>query len=688
MSKKIKTTGATIPQIIIRHLFTPFNAFNFAIGVCIAAVGAYKNLLYLVVIAANILIGIVQDVRSKRIVDKLTLLTAPSVTVLRGGAELCIPPEALRAGEVFLLTRGCQICADATVLDGEISVNEALLTGESVQIRKERNAKLLSGSFVTAGYCVAKADRVGEDCYTASITREAKKSKGNNSIILRSLNKIVRFTSFFILPLGAVLFYESYAAGNAALDASVVATSAALLGLLPKGLVLLTSVSLAVGVIRLGKRQTLVQELYGIEALARVDVLCMDKTGTLTTGVMTADMLIPLRGEAVSAEDERAMAAFCHAFEEESPVLDALRRRFDKADTEKAIAIVPFSSERAWSAAFFEQTGALYLGAPEKLLSDVPESIKTAQADGVQVLVLATASEYEMESLPASLTPLFAVCLQDAVRPEAMETLRYFEKQGVRLMIFSGDSAKTTQAIANRAGLADPALNANALTCQNDYDTAVKGFSLFGQVMPEQKRELVAALQRQGHTVGFLGDGVNDVLAIRQADCGVAMASGCDAARRVAKLVLMDSSFTALPKVVSEGRRVVNNIRRVAPFFLTKTCFSFLLSLVCALTGVQYPFTPLQLSVYSILFEALPALLLTFRPNAARIEGDIVKDAIRRALPFSLAISAGVMLIHYASMGLPGFESIGSWAAFLWMCCIGAALVVRVMTERRRAHCR
>lgn len=382
MSKGNKTAGATIPQIILRHLFTPFNAFNFAIGICIAAVGAYKNLLYLAVIFANILIGIVQDVRSKRIVDKLTLLTAPSVTVLRGGIELCIPPEELRQGESFHLMRGDQICADATVQDGEISVNEALLTGESAQIKKAAGAKLLSGSFVTAGFCMAKADQVGEDCYAASITREAKKAKGNSSIILRSLNRIVRFTSFFILPLGAVLFYESYVANDAALDASIVTTSAALLGLLPKGLVLLTSVSLAVGVIRLGKRQTLVQELYGIEALARVDVLCMDKTGTLTEGVMKADRLIPLRDSFVSAEDERAMAAFCHAFTEESPVLMALRERFTHEKTEQAVAIAPFSSERAWSAAFYERMGAFYLGAPEKLLSSIPDSIKLARTEG------------------------------------------------------------------------------------------------------------------------------------------------------------------------------------------------------------------------------------------------------------------------------------------------------------------
>ncbi len=684
MRRGNRPADTTISQIILRHLFTPFNAFNFAIGLCLAAVGAYRNLLYLCVIAANILIGIVQDVRSKRIVDKLTLLTAPQVTVMRGGDKQTIPPEALEQGEIFCLSRGNQICADATVLQGEIRVNEALLTGESAQVKKAVGASLLSGSFVTAGFCVARADKVGEDCYAAVVAREAKRKKENNSIILYSLNKIVRFTSLFILPLGAILFCESYVAKGAALDTSVVTTSAALLGLLPKGLVLLTSVSLAVGVVRLGKKRALVQELFGIEALARVDVLCMDKTGTLTQGVMKVDKLLPLQGSVISAADERAMAAFCHAFHEESPVLMALRQRFTCEAMESAIAVVPFSSERAWSAACFENTGAFYLGAPERMLSVIPQSIKRVQREGAQVLIFAAADEYRMDLLPATLTPIFAICLQDTVRPEAIETLRYFEKQNVRLMILSGDSVHATKAIASQAGLTGPALDARTLASQEDFDAAVKGYSLFGGMLPAQKKELVEALQRQKHTVGFLGDGVNDVLAIHQADCGVALASGCDAARRAAKLVLMDSSFTSLPKVVSEGRRVVNNIKRVAPLFLTKTCFSFLLSFVCALTGVQYPFTPLQLSIYSLLFEALPALVLTFRPNAARIEGDIVRDALRKALPFALAISAGVMLTHFAEQNILVLKDMGTWPEFAWTCCMGAVLVLRVVTERRR----
>lgn len=676
MKANKREMGPSVPRIIARHIFTPFNAFNFAIAVCIAWVGAYKNLLYLGVILCNILIGIVQDVRSMRTVDRLSLLTAPSVRVVRDGKETGIPPAQLCAGEVFALSRGDQICADAAVISGGITVNEALLTGESAPIKKGIGDRLLSGSFVTSGFCTARAEKVGEDCYAASITREAKKEKANNSVILRSLNRIVRFTGIFIVPLGAILFYESYAVKGAAMADAVSTTSAALLGLLPKGLVLLSSVSLAVGVVRLGKRNTLVQELYGIESLARVDVLCMDKTGTLTGGQMRFERLITLGG-ADAGETEQKLTAFCHAFKGESAVLDALRDRFPCGEPVHAAAAVPFSSERAWSCARFDGMGTLYLGAPEKLLPAVDASVLRAQEEGAHVLLFARTDEEMTGELPQKLIPLAAVCLEDAVRPEAAQTLRYFERQGVSLMIFSGDSTRTTQLVASRAGLKGAAADADALKTDEDREKAVKTHTVFGRVLPEQKRSLVAALQKQGHTVGFLGDGVNDVLAIRQADCGIAMASGCDAARRVAKLVLMDSSFASLPAVVSEGRRVVNNIARVAAFFLTKTCFSFMLSLICAVMRIQYPFEPIQLSIYSVFFEAIPALLLTFRPNAARIHGDIVKDAVKRALPFALAITAGVILIELVA------GAAFAWAGFAWMCLMGAILVLSVFLERR-----
>lgn len=676
MTGKNKDAGGAVWRIVARHVFTPFNAFNFAIGACIAAVGAYQDMLYLVVVAANILIGIVQDIRSKRIVDKLSLLTSPSVRAVRGGKTVNIPPEALLQGETFRLKRGDQICADATVKDGVICVNEALLTGEADQIEKRVGDTLFSGSFVVAGTCEATADKIGEDCYAAKITRFAKKTRKNDSVILRSLNRIVRFTGLFIIPLGAVLFYQSYRVANAGLASSVTTTAAALLGLLPKGLVLLTSVSLAVGVIRLGKKNTLVQELYGIESLARVDVLCMDKTGTLTDAGMEFDGFISA-GRTQPEECRRIARAFCHAFaDDESAVMTALKKAFDADEGAQGEPAASFSSERAWSAIKYDSR-FIYMGAPEKLMRDPSESIAAAQREGAHVLVFASSSCPPANALPQDLQTICAVRFFDRVRPDAAKTLRYFEDQGVRLVILSGDNVDAVASVARRAGFSGKSADADILLCDDAPVDAIEEYSVFGRVKPEQKLAFVKALQQKGHTVGMLGDGVNDVLAIRQADCGVALASGCDAARRAARLVLMDNSFASLPGVVGEGRRVVNNIRRVAAFFLTKTCFSFMLSLICAITMMQYPFKPLQLSIYSILFEALPALILTFRANAARIQGDIVKDAIRRAVPYAAAVTAGALAAQYIGAAEP------SVYAFIWMCGVGAALVLRVMLEGR-----
>ena len=681
-----KKIGPTIPQIIARHVFTLFNAFNFTIAICIALVGAYESLLYLAVILCNILIGIVQDIRSMHVVQKLSLITEPHVTVIRAGRHEEISSDELKQGDLMRLVRGNQICADATVTEGVIEVNEALLTGESNTIRKTVGDTLLSGSFVSSGTCVARAVRVGEGSYAGNITRQAKQSKKNYSLILDSLNKLVKFTSMFILPLGTILFYQSYVLKGIPLELAVTTTSAALLGLLPKGLVLLTSVSLALGVIRLGKRHTLVQELFGIEALACADVLCMDKTGTLTQGSMEVDNIIPLSSNRLSAPLEDMIGMLVWSFEDENNVLFALKQHFPNKNSEKPIKRVSFSSERAWSGAQFKHSGTVVMGAPDKLLRRIPDSIKNAQSKGTHVIVFAHTDEPLGEELPNTLNPIAAVCLLDAVRPEAENVLRYFEKQGIRLIILSGDNADATASVARRVGMIDAqtAIDATTLTDAVSIKNALKNSSIFGRVSPEQKLEFVKSMQGEGHTVAMLGDGVNDVLAIRQADCGIAFASGCDASHRVARLVLMDNSFMALPQIVSEGRRVVNNISRVAVFFLTKTCFSFFLSLICAFTQMRYPFEPLHLSIYSALFEALPALILTFRPNAAPIQKNILLRAIKRAFPYATAITAGMVTITLLSSQAGLTQSISSWAMFAWACLIGLGLVLKVVFARKK----
>lgn len=685
---KYKKIGNTIPRIIAKHIFTLFNAFNFTIGVCIALVGAYENLLYLGVILCNILIGIVQDVRSMRIVQKLSLITEPQVMVIRSGKHVKVSPDALKQGDLMRLARGDQICADATVTEGFVEVNEALLTGESNPIKKSIGNMLLSGSFVVSGTCTARATHVGESSYAGDITNQAKQPKKSYSLLLDALNRLVKFTSLFVLPLGAILFYQSFVLKGLAIELAVTTTSAALLGLLPKGLLLLTSVSLALGVIRLGKRQTLVQELFGIEALACADVLCMDKTGTLTQGSMEVSETIPLSSNGLSAYMEDMMGMLVGSLTDENNVLSALKRYFPPNDAGTLIKRIPFSSERAWSGAQFKDCGAMVMGAPDKLLHDIPENVKNAQRKGAHVIAFAHTQKPLGEKLPDALTPVAAVCLLDAIRPEAAEVLRYFKKQRIRLMIFSGDSADAAASVARRVGMegAQTAIDATALTAEaTDYEVqeALKLCSVFGRVSPEQKRQFVMALQKDGHTVAMLGDGVNDVLAIRQADCGIALASGCDASRRVARLVLMNSSFSALPKIVSEGRRVVNNIGRVAEFFLTKTCFSFLLSLICALTQTRYPFEPLQLSIYSIICEALPALLLTLRPNAAPIQKNILLQAVKRALPFASAVTVGTLIIPLLAPQMGLTQAAISWAVFAWALLVGLGLVLKVVFSRR-----
>lgn len=677
--------GNTVPQIITKHVFTLFNAFNFIIAVCIILVGAYENLLYLGVILCNILIGIVQDIRSMRIVQKLSLITEPHVTVIRAGEYMKVPPDELKQGDLMQLMRGDQICADATVAGGSIEVNEALLTGESGAIKKSIGDTLLSGSFVSSGICTAYALRVGESSYAGDITNQAKQPKKSYSLLLDSLNKLVKFTSLFILPLGAILFYQSYALKGLPIKLAVTTTSAALLGLLPKGLLLLTSVSLALGVIRLGKRQTLVQELFGIEALACTDVLCMDKTGTLTQGNMEVSEIISLSSMGLSSHMKNMMGMLVWSLEDENDVLLALKRYFPEDDAEPCIKRVPFSSERAWSGAQFKAFGTVVMGAPDKLLHDIPESIKNKQMKGTHVIAFAHTRELLGEELPDVLTPIAAVCLRDAIRPEAAEVLRYFKKQGIRLMIFSGDSADAAASVAQLVGMegAETAIDAAFLATDLQVQEALSLCSVFGRVSPEQKRQFVQTLQQDGHTVAMLGDGVNDVLAIRQADCGIAMASGCDASRRVARLVLMDNHFSALPKIVSEGRRVVNNIGRVAEFFLTKTCFSFLLSLICALTQTRYPFEPLQLSIYSMICEALPALILTLRPNAAQIQKKILLQAVKRALPFAFAITVGALVIPLLAPRIGLTQAAVSWAVFAWTLLVGLGLVLKVVFARR-----
>ncbi len=645
----------SVSRIICENVFTFFNLFNLALGACVALVGEYANLLFLSVVFFNTLIGIVQEIRSKRLVDKLSLMTMPRARVLRDGKESEIHFEDLVLGDVMKLSAGAQIGADATVLEGAVEANEALLTGEADAIFKNAGGELLSGSFIVSGTCYARVIRVGADNYATAITREAKAHKRFHSELLDSLNKVIRFTSCFVLPVGLLMFLLNYFGAAQALNTAVLTAAAAMIGMLPNGLMLLTSVSLSVGVIKLGRARALVQQLFGIETLSRVDVLCLDKTGTLTEGRMRVERVVELNPSALPVPLEAAMGAFVCAMDDNNATFLAVKEHFCGGGELALTGKVPFSSERNFSAAIFKEF-TLVMGAPDVLLESVPDEILALERDA-RVLLISKSDARASEALPGNLTPAAAIVLEDVIRPEAKQTLEYFASQGVQLKIISGDNPQTVSGVARRAGFKDHEAFIDAQTLETDeaLAAAAESRSIFGRVKPAQKRALIKALQKNGHTVAMVGDGVNDVLALREADCSVAMAAGSEAARQIAQIVLIDSNFAILPGVVNEGRRVVNNITRTASLFLMKTGYSFLLSLLAVAFAFPYPFIPIQLTLIGWFVQGIPSLFLALEPNAERIRGSFFKTVLGNFLPSALMVVINVAFIRliapYASIG-------------------------------------
>lgn len=682
MRRETKEHSNTPLRIWLKYLLTPFNAFNFAIGFSLAAVGAYENLLYLGVIILNIAIGAIQELRAKSIVDSLALLNVTKAQVLHGGTVSQVNVEDVKKGDTVLFTPGDQVYAECRVLEGQVEVNEALLTGESESVMKSSGDLLLSGSYIVSGQCKAIADEIGEDCYAEKLTRKAKTYKAYQSGIMEALNRLVRFTGYFILPLGAILFYHSYIKNGDAFETAVITTSAALLGLLPKGLVLLTSVSLAISVIKLGRKKLLVQELYGIEALARADVLCMDKTGTLTTGDLAITEVIPLCNS--SEEQVRFLGCLLSgAFQTQNSTYVALQKHFPQCGIRPS-NVVEFSPSRGWSAAHYAGIGTVMLGQWERLFNEAPpKTVIKAMENGKRIVVIGYSDHVFLQELPPDIKPIAALCIRDTLRENTVQVLDYFRTQSVMLKILSGDHPRTVSAIARSAGLdTSDCVDVTGMDEAALYGIVEKA-DVFGRVTPEQKLILIRLMQGQGHRVAMLGDGVNDVMALKEADCGIAMASGCDAARKVARMVLFGDSFEVLPKVLVEGRRIVNNISVTASLFLAKTCFSFMLSLVFVLLGRAYPLIPLQLSIYGLLFEAIPAFILTFRENDTPIQDRILQRAIKRAFPFALGITFFTTIIQLAGQTRGYVTADLSWISFGVTAIFGALLVGDVCTPQK-----
>lgn len=647
----------TVPKIICDNVFTLFNLINFVLAIGIFCVGSYKNLLFFGVVLCNLAIGIIQEIRAKRTVDRLSIIASPKAKAIRGGKTVTLLNDEIVLDDILIFTSGNQITADCIVLKGECDVNEALLTGESDLIHKKAGDMLFSGSYIVSGSCKAKVEHIGLQNYAAQISRDAKYIKKVHSEIMTALNKIIGVVSVLILPIGALLFFKQMNITPTFREA-VVKTSAALVGMIPEGLVLLTSTVLAVSIIRLSHSKVLVQELYCIESLARVDVLCLDKTGTITEGTMDFSGIVPI-GNADTKQIEQALTAVCTFSEDETPTFLALKNHFSEKSDWNQIKNIPFSSHRKWSCAVFEGKGAFYIGAPEFILKERFEEIKALcgqYSRENRVLLLAhVEAALRGETVPSDVTPLALILIQDKIRPDAPKTLKYFAEQGVEVKIISGDSVQTVSGIAHRAGIknSENFVDMSALQTQEEIQNAAEKYTVFGRVTPSQKKQLITALKNAGHTVAMTGDGVNDVPALKEADCSIAMASGSDAARNVSQLVLLNSCFGAMPKVVAEGRRSINNIQRSASLFLVKTIYAAFLALIFLFAPVAYPFMPIQLTLISVMTIGVPSFILALEPNEERIKGNFLLNIISKAIPCALTIVTNICFLIFSALLLP-----------------------------------
>lgn len=696
----------TYKQIILENTLTFFNFLNIALLVLVLFVRSYKNSMFMGIILINTVIGIIQEIRAKKTIDKLAILTESKTVVLREGKKWSISTEKLVLDDLIFLKTGDQVPADVKVLEGTVEVNESLLTGESDNLSKSQGDELFSGSFVTSGEACCQVIHVGKDNYASQITSEAKEFKRHNSELRNSLNAILKVISIIIVPLGAMLFYKQYMIVGDTLKDSVVNMVAAVLGMIPEGLVLLTSVALTLGSMVLATKKTLVQELYCIETLARVDTLCLDKTGTITEGTMkvedvqlydTAQTTVvqhtakfdPETGEpvqnvsalkpevTVSAEKENGqiqetvnsetvsqeerqklqeidhiMGNMMSVLHDQNATADALRKRFPSRNDLKLIHAIPFSSDRKYSGAVFEGRGTYLMGAAQFLFPEGNEELlehcSSYAQEGYRILVLAH-SEQETKGTerPTGLEPLGLFLITDVIREEAPDTLAFFDSQGVDLKVISGDDPVTVSAIAKKAGLknANHYIDATTIKTSEEMQRAVAECSVFGRVTPQQKKQMVQALQSQKHTVAMTGDGVNDVLALKEADCSIAMAAGSDATKNIANVVLLDSNFGAMPHIVNQGRRVVNNIRSAASMFLIKTIFSVLLSLITIFFGDAYPFEPIQMSLISACAVGIPTFLLTQENNYNKIDHTFLRHVFMNAFPAAVTITGCVFTI-------------------------------------------
>lgn len=642
-------TSKKLSEILRDNICTLFNLINALIAVSLIAVGSYKNILFMGVVLCNLAIGIFQEVRAKRALDRLSLESAPTVRVLRDGRIREIGSQEVVCGDITVLSSGDAVVCDCEVIDGECDANEAFLTGEQDAVAKKAGDTLLCGSFISTGNVTAVCRKVGEAKYISRISREAKAYKKAYSEIMSTLKKIIRIISVVIFPLGTALVINQLTLKGADVATAVTNASAAIIGMIPEGLILLTDTVLAVSVIRLSKRKVLVQSLYCIETLARVDTLCIDKTGTLTEGLMEYDGL-----ERLSDKDaERLLSLVLWADSDDNATSSALKAHFAKIDRPLPDAAIRFSSANKWSAAHYSGEGTVILGAAEKILPSIPEELAeriSELSEKCRVLLLAHSDgTIEDGRLPGGITPVALITLRDKIRPSAAGTIEYFKSQGVDIRIISGDSVQTVRAVGERVGLdgCENAVDASQLD-DGALAAAVGGTRIFARVSPIQKQVIIKALKDSGHTVAMTGDGVNDVLALKEADCSVALASGAGAARNISELVLTNSDFSVMPAIVDEGRRSINNIERTALLFLVKTIYSIILSIAFIFLNYSYPFIPIQLTLISSLTIGFPGFVLALEPNHDRVKPGFLRNILTRAFPGGISAAAGLIVTALA----------------------------------------
>lgn len=675
------SSNRSVKDIVMGNTLTFFNFINIVLLALVLSVRSYKNMLFIFIIIANTLIGIFQEIKAKITLDKLKILTVSHVDVIRDGVKKSITVSELVKDDVILLKSGGQIPADGVILDGEVDVNESLLTGESDSIHKTCGSKVLSGSFVTSGKAMCLLTEVGHDCYMEKLSSEAKQFKRYKTELQRNLDTILKFISIIIVPLGIILFAKQYWISGSTYEQAALDTVAAVLGMIPEGLVLLTSVALALGAVRLARRSTLVRELFCIETLARVDTLCLDKTGTITEGHLC------VQGEESVKEDvdlEQLMGRMVSALGDENETFQALRQHYKRNQSTNTKLVLPFSSERKFSGVVFEGEGTYLMGAYQFIFPQadpaVLEKIAEYASQGLRVLTVAhSPNEMTDYTLAEDFEIVGFVFMTDVVRKNAPDILGYFEEQGVDLKVISGDDPVTVAAIAARAGLkdADKYIDATTIHTDEEMEDAILKYSVFGRVTPKQKQQMVRLLKQNGRTVAMTGDGVNDVLALKDADVSIAMASGSEAAKSTANLVLLNSDFASLPHIVNEGRRVINNIKAAASMFLIKTGFSVLTALLTIIVGQNYPFQPIQLSVINGCAVAIPTMLLQLEPSFQKVNKHFFREVLRMSMPAAITITAMITIIN--NIG----HSIGTPREMLSTVCVLATGWVYLITLRQ-----